>query len=120
MTPFGDVLEHATRVLAGAPPVELSGLCDDELLLHLADVERLGRVVDALRVAAAGEVDARSGRERGNDSPSGHYQCTSPAQLVELVTRTSAAEAARRVRVGRGITPSPNLIGAPLPAAFEH
>jgi len=120
MTPFGDVLEHATRVLETAPPAGLSGLRDDDLLAHLADVEQLGRLVDGLRIAAAGEVDARSGRERGDDSLSRHHQCTTAAQLVELVTRTSSAEAARRVRVGRAITASPNLIGAPLPAAFEH
>jgi hypothetical protein len=120
MTPFSDVLEHATRVLAGARSAELAGLGDDELLLHLADVERLGRLVDALRAAGAGEVDARSGRERGNESLSARHQCTTAAQLVALVTLVSPAEALRRVRVGRGITPSANLIGAPLPAAFEH
>ncbi|MEO6116736.1 MAG: DUF222 domain-containing protein, partial [Pseudolysinimonas sp.] len=120
MTPFDDVLEHATRVLEGAPSAGLSGLRDDDLLVHLASVEQLGRLVDGLRVAAAGEVDARSGRERGDASLSRHHQCTSAAQLVELVTLTSAAEASRRVRVGRGITPSANLVGSPLPAAFEH
>ena len=119
MTPFGDVLEHATRVLAGAPSAGLSGLRDDELLTHLADVEQLGRLVDAWRVAAAGEVDARSGRER-DDSLSRHHQCTSAAQLVAIVTRTSLAEAARRVRVGRAVTPLTSLTGAALPAAFEH
>jgi hypothetical protein len=120
MTPFGDVLEHAARALEVAPSAGLRALRDDELLVHLADVERLGRLVDGLRVAAAGEVDARSGRERGDDSLSRHHQCTSAAQLVELVTRTSSAEAARRVRVGRGITPIASLTGAPVPAAFEH
>ena len=119
MTPFGDVLEHATRVLEGAPSAGWGSLRDDELLIQLADVEQLGRLVDALRVAAAGEVDARSGRER-EDSLSRHHQCTTGAQLVELVTRTSSAEAARRVRVGRGITPLSTLTGAPLPAAFEQ
>lgn len=120
MTPFGDVLEHATRALEVAPSAGLSALRDDELLVHLADVERLGRLVDGLRVAAAGEVDARSGRERGDGSLSRHHQCTSAAQLIELVTRTSAAEAARRVRVGRAITPVVSLIGASVPSAFEH
>ncbi len=120
MTSFGDVLEHAARALVGAPDPGLGGLRDDELLTHLADVERLGRLVDALRVAAAGEVDARSGRERGDDSLSRHHQCSTAAQLVELVTLTSSAEAARRVRVGRGITPISTLTGAPLPPAFEH
>lgn len=90
------------------------------MLRHLADVERLGRLVDAARVAAAGEVDARSGRERGGDSLSRYHQCTSAAQLVELVTRTSSAEAARRVRVGRAITASLTLTGALVPAAFQH
>lgn len=120
MTPFDAVLEHATRALASAPSAGLSALGDDELLVHLADVERLGRFVDALRVAAAGEVDARSVRERGDDSLSRRHQCTSASQLVELATRISSAEAARRVRVGRGITPVVSLTGAPLPAAFEH
>ena len=120
MTPFGEVLEHATRALAGAPSLGLGVLRDDELLSHLADVERLGRLVDGLRVAAAGEVDARSGRERGDDSLSRHHQCTTSAQLVEMVTRTSAAEASRRVRVGRGVTPIVSLTGATVPATFEH
>jgi len=120
MTPFGDVLEHVTGVLEGAPSAGLSSLRDDDLLLHVAEVERLGRLVDALRVAAAGEVDARSGRERGDDSLSRHHQCTTAAQLVELVTRTSSAEASRRVRVGRGITRLTSMTGAELPAAFEH
>ncbi|MEO6532842.1 MAG: hypothetical protein ABIO06_04620, partial [Pseudolysinimonas sp.] len=97
MTSFGDVLDHVTRVLAGAPSVELGGLRDGDLLVHLASVEQLGRLVDGLRVAAAGEADARSGRERGDASLSRHHQCTTGAQLVELVTRVSVAEASRRV-----------------------
>jgi len=120
MTPFGDVLEHAAAVLENAPTARLSALSDDDLLLHLAEVERLGRLVDGLRVAAAGEVDNRSGRERGDASLSRHHQCTTAAQLVCLVTLVSPSEALRRVRVGRGITPSSTLIGAPLPADFEH
>jgi hypothetical protein len=120
MTLFGDVLEHVTGVLAGAPSAGLSELRDDDLLVHLASVEQLGRLVDGLRVAAAGDVDARCGRERGDASLSARHQCTSAAQLVELVTLTSAADAARRVRVGRGITASPTLVGAPLPVPFEQ
>ncbi|MES1170697.1 MAG: DUF222 domain-containing protein, partial [Leifsonia sp.] len=120
MTPFGDVLEHATVLLASAPSAGLNGLSNDDLLVHLAEVERLGRLVDGLRVAAAGEVDNRSGRERGDASLTLRYQCPTAAQLVCLVTLVSPAEAQRRVRVGRGITPSATLIGAPLPAAFEH
>jgi hypothetical protein len=120
MTGFGGVLEHTTRALEGASAPELSTFDDEELLTHLADVEQLGRLVDALRVAAAGEVDARSGRELGEASLSRHHQCTTGAQLVELVTRTSAAEASRRVRIGRAIMPSSALTGAPLPPAFEH
>jgi len=120
MTPIGSVLEQATRLLEGAPPAEFRALGDDDLLAQLSDVERLGRLVDAWRVAAAGEVDARSGRARGDASLSGKYQCTSAAQLVELVTRVSAAEASRRVRVGCAVTPVVSLTGAPLPAAFEH
>jgi len=119
VTPFGDVLEHVTRVLENAPSAGLSSLADHELLDHLADVEQLGRLVDALRVAGAGEVDARSGRER-DDSLSRYHQCTSAAQLVAIVTRTSAAEAARRVRVGHAITPHASLTGAALPPAFEQ
>lgn len=120
MTPFDDVLEHATRVLAGAPEPGLGLRDDDELLQHLADVERLGRLIDGLRVAAAAEVDARSGCELGETSLSRRHQCTSGALLVEHVTRTSAAEASRRVRIGRATTAGTTLTGEILPPAFEH
>lgn len=120
MTPFGDVLEHAARALEAVSPVPPTSLGDDELLIHLADVERLGRVVDALRVAAAAEVDSRSGRELGDAGLSRRHHCATGALLVEHITRTTQAEAGRRVRLGRATAPRSTLIGEALPAVFEH
>ena len=119
MIPFGDVLEQASGLVAGVAGAPLGLLRDEELLVHVADVERLGRLVDALRVAAAGEVDERSGMEHGDAGLSRRHQCATSSLLIELLTRTSQSEAARRVRIGRATAPHATLTGHVLPAPFE-
>ena len=114
-----DVLEHAAGVLGSLPRGVVSGFSDDEQLTNLADVEALGRAVDALRVEAAGEVEARSGRHLGAESLSRRHGHPSGTMLVEQVTRTSRAEANRRVRVGSAIAPRQALTGEVLPPRFE-
>jgi hypothetical protein len=120
MTPFRDVLDEAARRVAGVAGTPLGSLRDDELLIHVADVERLGRLVDALRVAAAGEVDERSGPEHGVTGLSRRHQCATSALLIEQLTRTSQSEASRRVRLGRATTEQLSITGEILPAPFEH
>jgi hypothetical protein len=120
MTPFRDILDQASGLAAGVAMASLGALGDEELLTHVADVERLGRLVDALRVAAASEVDERSGIERGPESLSRRHQCATSAILIEQLTRTSQSEAARRVRIGRATAERVTLTGEILPAPFEH
>ncbi len=120
MTPFRDVLEQASSLVASVAGASLGSLSDEELLMHVAEVERLGRLIDALQVAAAGEVDERSGLERGDASLSRRQQCATSAILIEQLTRTSQCEAARRVRIGRATAEHFTLTGEVLPAPFEH
>ena len=117
MAPRDTLLEPLSSALASSS-VGVAGLSDAELCDHLDAVEQLGRRVDALRVAAAAEVDARSGRELGDGSLSRRHSCATGAALVEQITRTSSAEASRRVRVGRGLAPRITLTGEVLPAEF--
>jgi hypothetical protein len=120
MTLFRDLLEQASGLVASVVGASLGSLRDEEVLIHVADVERLGRLVDALRVAAAHEVDERSGLEHGEASLSRRHQCATSAILIEQLTRTSQSEAARRVRIARATAERLTLTGEVLPAAFEH
>ena len=120
MTHFSDSLEQASGQVAGVAGASLRSLRDEELLIHVADVERLGRLVDALRVAAAGEVDERSALERGEASLSRRHQCASSALLIEQLTRTSQSESLRRVRLGRATAEQLTLTGEIVAALFDH
>ena len=120
MTHFSDSLEQAFGLVAGVLGAPLGSLGDEELLMHVAEVERLGRLVDALRVGAAGEVDERSGLEHGPESLCRRHQCATGALLIEQLTRTGQSEAARRVRIGRATVERLTLTGEILPAPFEH
>ena len=120
MTPFSDVLEQASGLVAGVAGARLGSLRDEELLMHVADVERLGRLVDALRVAAAGEVDERSGLVHGPECLCRRHRCATGALLIEQLTRTSQSEAARRVRIGRATAEHLTLTGEIVPAPFAH
>jgi hypothetical protein len=117
MAPTDALLESLSGALASSS-AGVGGLSDAALCHHLDAVEQLGRLVDALRVTAAAEVDARSGRELGDASLSRRHSCPTGAVLVEQITRVSAAEASRRVRVGRALAPRITLTGEVLPAEF--
>jgi hypothetical protein len=117
MAPPDTLLESLSGVLESASG-GVTRLSDAALCDHLDAVEQLGRQVDALRVAAAAEVDARSGRELGDGSLSRRHGCPSGAALVELITRVPQAEAGRRIRIGRALAPRTTLTGEVLPAVF--
>lgn len=119
MTLISDLLERILHALHDVAPTEIRSWSDDELCRHLDDVERVGRLVDALRVQAAAEVDARSRRELGDASLSRRLGRPNGTTLVELITRTSQSEASRRIRLGRALAPRVALGGELLPAEFE-
>ena len=117
MAPTDTDLESLSSALA-SESWAVGGLSDNDLCDHLDSVEKLGRLVDALRVSAAAEVDARSNRDFGEASLSRRHSCPTGAALVEVITRVSGAEAGRRVRVGQALAARTTLTGEVLPAEF--
>lgn len=114
------VLGGVIDTLAALAP-ELPGTRSDaDALAWAAHVEHLGRHVDALRVAAAGDLAERSRRELGLGSLARQQGLASAGQLVELVARVSASEAARRIRLARETAPRVSITGEVRPPIFEH
>lgn len=113
---------------SGAAPPDAGGLwpgnplavaTDQELAELVVAVEDAGRLLDAVRVAVAGEVADRSRHGLGGESMAVKYGHKSGKHLLETLTRVSPAEVARRVRVGSGIRPrTAPVSGEPLPP--EH
>jgi hypothetical protein len=121
MTGTRDALEQLRSALAGVLGFdEASGCSDDELLATMGAVEALGRVVDARRVALAGEVAERSRVELGDQRLSTRRGCRSAAELLERVTQVSGAEARRRIALGSATRARSGFTGEPIEAAFPH
>ncbi|HWM32844.1 MAG TPA: DUF222 domain-containing protein, partial [Pseudolysinimonas sp.] len=91
---------------------------DDEVGAFMADVEAVGRLVDALRAQVAGEVDHRSRRTLGEDGLASRFGCPRPEHLIERLTGVSQAEAARRIRLARLLRADTALDGSPLPQPY--
>src|SRR5690606_9252931 len=91
---------------------------DAEACAWAAAVEEAGRLVDALRVTAAADLAHRSRPELGEASVARRHGCRTAAQLLERLTRVSARETTRRVKLGARVAARAALDGAPLPA--EH
>jgi hypothetical protein len=118
MTTTGDTLAAARQLLADLSPTALSALRDDELGAFLSEVEAVGRLADAMRVAGAGELDHRSRRSLGAEGLARRNACSRPEYLLERISGVSQAEAARRIRLSRQLRPSTALDGSPEPAPF--
>jgi hypothetical protein len=119
MHPISSAVSEAAVALDGADSRDgCRTLADDELLGCIAAVEALGRRVDALRVTVAAELEARSGRERGQEGLAQRHGFTRGSHFVELIARVSSAEASRRVRLGAALRPGVGLCGQVLPPAF--
>lgn len=99
--------------------VDLSALSDAELLAFAQEAEAEGRRADARRVRVAGEVAERSRRELGSESLARRHGAPTAGILLERVTRISATEASRRIRLAADTTPRVSLVGEILPARFD-
>jgi len=86
--------------LAGFAGARLTGASDEELCAFTVAVEEAGRLVDAARVAAAGELADRSAPGLGHDSLAVRLGQGKAVMLVAFLTRVSNAEAARRMKLG--------------------
>lgn len=111
-------LGQAKRLLADAARAGAAGLDDSALVLAATTVEEIGRLVDALRVQLAAEIDERSRYELGRDGLAQRLGESRAVHLIEKLTRVSSGEAARRVRLGRATRPRFGLDGRPLPAEY--
>jgi hypothetical protein len=113
-----DLLEQASAALGVVAQTPLAPLGDEDLCELLAQAERAGRYIDAIRALAAAEVEERSRYELGRTGLAQRLGHSRGTHLVEFVTRVSQAEATRRVRLGSAIRPRAALDGTPLPGSF--
>ena len=108
-------VEQAAALLAGVS-AEVAGLSDAEVVDLLAPLEGMGRQADSLRVRAAGEIDARSGRDR-ESSLARRRDCASAVGLLEQLTHAAPAEQRARIRLDRLTRAGIALTGEELPSA---
>ncbi|WP_345479161.1 DUF222 domain-containing protein [Amnibacterium soli] len=88
---------------------------DDEVLADTAGVEELGRLVDAMRIDAAAQLERRSRKRLGEDSLAFRSGARDGDELVQQVCRIDSREAKRRVALGTALAPSVALNGDLLP-----
>ncbi|KAA9155860.1 DUF222 domain-containing protein [Microbacterium lushaniae] len=98
--------------------LDAAAVSDDELLRHAADVEALGRLLDAGRVIIAGEVAHRSRTDLGSERLTVTRGCRTPGELLERVTLVSGPTARARLRAATPLRARTALTGEPLPPAF--
>ncbi|WP_308466198.1 HNH endonuclease [Rathayibacter soli] len=91
----------------------------DDLLLITARAEEAGRVIDALRVATATEVDKRSDPAFGSNGLAATRGCRNSVELLERVTAAASGTIRRRLRLGATALPRTSATGAALPALFS-
>lgn len=121
-----DLLETLTRLDAQLGSVVHDTLtadaparmADDDVLALTRVAESIGRRVDAVRVAAAGQVDDRSRTELGDERLSARNGCTNAVDLLCRTTLVSAASARARIRYARAVAGRTTLTGDSLPALF--
>ncbi len=122
--PEADAATRAALVAIGAEFGEtlrcsdVRGLSDNALLLIAAEIEAVGRRVDALRVAAAAEIADRSRPELGSGRLSARKGCRSASELLQRVTLVSGSTANRRLRLGAQVRTEHSLLGEALPPTF--
>ncbi|RXZ49345.1 HNH endonuclease [Agromyces fucosus] len=116
--PVGDLLDAASGPANTVPA--LASARDVELLELVAQVERLGRFADALRVHAAGEIEHRSRTSLGREGLAAKKGCTSAAELLQRLTRVSSPTARARLRLGAAVRRTSTLLGDSTPPRFER
>jgi 5-methylcytosine-specific restriction protein A len=108
---------HAHASVLGVRPSAVPGLDDEAVVRLLGEVEALGRRVDALRVALAGEVAERSRRELGRDGLAAGLG-RNAMELVQRVTGASGVAVNRRIRLGRATRAAVSITGESLRPVF--
>ncbi len=112
------LIATAHDALAELARTPIEAMTDAEVCEFVGAIEGLGRLIDAARVTAAGEIDDRSQRTLGTEGLAYRNGCSRAVYFLERLTRTSQSEAARRLRVGRELRSRSALDGSPLPAPY--
>jgi hypothetical protein len=104
---IGDLIARFTATVSVLDPAQLSGA---EFISVLSEAEGFGRLVDSLRVRLAAEAKHRI---EGPVDALGAAGYASARDAVAKLAGVSEPEAARRIRIGTGITAGVSLTGAP-------
>jgi hypothetical protein len=102
------------RDLVAVAGVRLAGATDEVLCAFTVAVEDAGRLLDALRIASAGEVGDRSSPGLGHDGLAFRLGHGKAVLLLAALTRASNAEAARRLKLGAATRVRPTIDGTVL------
>ncbi|MHA6668711.1 HNH endonuclease signature motif containing protein [Homoserinimonas sp. A447] len=102
------------------PTGALRPVSDDTLLVTTGHLERLGRVVDARRVEAAGELQHRSRPTLGSASLAVRKGCRDAVELLRRVTLASTGTVRRRLKLGTETRVQEALSGDLFPPRFPH
>ncbi|HEY5223157.1 MAG TPA: DUF222 domain-containing protein [Microbacteriaceae bacterium] len=113
------ILENVIDSASTIDSSSLWAMGGDDLLLVAARVEEAGRIIDALRVATATEVDKRSDSAFGSNGLAAAHGCRNAVELLERVTAVASATVRRRLRLGAAALPRASETGANLPALFS-
>ncbi|RUQ96776.1 DUF222 domain-containing protein, partial [Labedella endophytica] len=103
---IGDAIELLTDPVAALDPARLSS---PEYITALRDMERLGRLVDAARIALAGEAEKRT---QGPIDTLGALGYASAVDAVATLTSAADRDAKRRIRIGESLNTGMSLTGA--------
>ena len=115
MTPVLDAIRQVTTVLAEVAHVDRAQLADADLVELLKLEEIASRYLGTSQVLTAAEVADRSRYELGAEGLSMRLGERKGPLFVEQITRVSAAEVSRRIRIGSAIRSRVSMLGAVLP-----
>lgn len=95
------------QVTEAGVPDAVSRLSDEDLVTVLRTASSVIQSMETVRIAVAGVMTARSGRERGQGGFAQVRGHRSPVSLVQEITGSTRSEAVKQVRLGE------SLLGAP-------
>jgi hypothetical protein len=117
----GDVAGILRDALGALTDSDALGALDDgDLLVAARYAEELGRLADAARILAAGEIAERSRAGRGSDGLASRLGCRNAAELLERAMLISGATARLRLATASHLRATVSLSGETLPGGFPR